>query len=303
MRAAPNGEAPSISGGDGMGTTTTTPTPTATGEVESQREVTIHAVPFSTPNPPRTIHGHVREVASTSEEGRRASGTGIVSEEPFRTPSTSHGSNNTTWGRDAQIQLEFRNQSMLEDLKLQQMDDEASIPESQRSYRFEGGDTTVALVTDVHVVTVTELEARFQSNRKEGLTTQRAGQLLHEYGRNVLTPAKQIPVVLKFFLYLFEGFGPLLWVGAILCFIAYYPLSYKTPDGVYNLALSICLIFVIFISGGNLSHATINHPRHSVPSQLSPSILRSLLFIPSPQVSSVFGRNGDRPSLWSNSPR
>lgn len=37
--------------------------------------------------------------------------------------------------------------------------------------------------------------------------------------------------------------------GAILCFVAYYPLSYKQEGGIYNLALCICLIVVIILSG------------------------------------------------------
>jgi hypothetical protein len=50
-------------------------------------------------------------------------------------------------------------------------------------------------------------------------------------------------------MYLFEGFGPLLWVAAVMCFLAWYPLSWRQPDGFYNLALAIVLVVIIVVSG------------------------------------------------------
>lgn len=43
---------------------------------------------------------------------------------------------------------------------------------------------------------------------------------LEKYGRNVLTPPKTTPEWVKFVRNLFGGFQILLWIGAVLCFIA-----------------------------------------------------------------------------------
>lgn len=40
-------------------------------------------------------------------------------------------------------------------------------------------------------------------------------------GPNVITPPKQRSEIVKFLLLLFGGFSALLWIGALLCFIAY----------------------------------------------------------------------------------
>lgn len=150
--------------------------------------------------------------------------------------------------RDLRLQVQYRTKAVMEDLKIQKDDEEAGVPEHQRSLSFDAGNNAI-LETDVHIVTIHELEARFKTNRDKGLTSAQAAAVLDEKGRNVLTPPKELPPFVRFLLYLFEGFGPLLWVGAVLCFIAYYPLSYRVEGGAYNLALSICLVLVIIISG------------------------------------------------------
>lgn len=45
--------------------------------------------------------------------------------------------------------------------------------------------------------------------------------ILDRDGRNELTPPKTTPEWVKFCKQLFGGFSILLWIGAILCFIAY----------------------------------------------------------------------------------
>ena len=42
-----------------------------------------------------------------------------------------------------------------------------------------------------------------------------------QYGPNALTPPPTTPEWVKFCKNLFSGFAMLLWIGAILCFIAY----------------------------------------------------------------------------------
>ena len=55
----------------------------------------------------------------------------------------------------------------------------------------------------------------------QGLTTEHARFVLERDGPNELTPPKTIPEWVKFCKQLFGGFALLLWIGAVLCFIAY----------------------------------------------------------------------------------
>lgn len=62
---------------------------------------------------------------------------------------------------------------------------------------------------------------------------------LQRDGPNAITPPKQTPEIVKFLLQLFGGFSSMLWMGAILCFIAYGIQEADTPgkvkDNVRNL--------------------------------------------------------------------
>ena len=55
----------------------------------------------------------------------------------------------------------------------------------------------------------------------QGLTSEQAKRVLERDGPNELTPPKTTPEWVKFCKQLFGGFSLLLWIGAILCFIAY----------------------------------------------------------------------------------
>ena len=55
----------------------------------------------------------------------------------------------------------------------------------------------------------------------QGLTPEHARFVMERDGPNELTPPKTTPEWLKFCKQLFGGFAMLLWIGAVLCFIAY----------------------------------------------------------------------------------
>lgn len=59
------------------------------------------------------------------------------------------------------------------------------------------------------------------SSTSQGLTTARAAEILARDGPNALTPPPTTPEWVKFCRQLFGGFSMLLWIGAILCFLAY----------------------------------------------------------------------------------
>ena len=77
------------------------------------------------------------------------------------------------------------------------------------------------LELDVHKVELDQLCKRFSTDIAKGLTTAQAKAGNEEHGLNQLTPPPTTPEWVKFCQNLFSGFACLLWLGAILCFIAY----------------------------------------------------------------------------------
>merc|ERR1712198_238876 len=106
------------------------------------------------------------------------------------------------------------------------------------------------LEIDVHKVDVDVLVKRFQTNIENGLTPDQAKAKLEEYGPNALTPPPTTPEWVKFCKNMFSGFAMLLWVGAILCFVAYSIQASafeEPPDD--NLYLGIVLTAVVTVTG------------------------------------------------------
>uniref|UniRef100_H3CRE5 Sodium/potassium-transporting ATPase subunit alpha n=1 Tax=Tetraodon nigroviridis TaxID=99883 RepID=H3CRE5_TETNG len=83
-----------------------------------------------------------------------------------------------------------------------------------------------------------------------GLTNARAAEFLLRDGPNALTPPPTTPEWVKFCRQLFGGFSILLWIGAILCFLA-YAIQAATEDDPAgdNLYLGIVLTAVVIITG------------------------------------------------------
>merc|ERR1711962_227784 len=106
------------------------------------------------------------------------------------------------------------------------------------------------LEIDVHKVSVDELLKRFNTQVERGLTASQAGKNLAEYGRNELTPPPTTPEWVKFCQNLFSGFACLLWLGAILCFLAYgiKASAYEEPPD-DNLYLGVVLTAVVTVTG------------------------------------------------------
>ncbi|CAD5115943.1 DgyrCDS4873 [Dimorphilus gyrociliatus] len=106
------------------------------------------------------------------------------------------------------------------------------------------------LEMDEHQVPIEELFERYQTNPKTGLTPEKARQILERDGPNELTPPKTTPEWVKFCKQLFGGFSMLLWIGAILCFVAYsiQASTSEDPPG-DNLYLGIVLTAVVVVTG------------------------------------------------------
>ncbi|GIY22371.1 hypothetical protein CDAR_593931 [Caerostris darwini] len=103
---------------------------------------------------------------------------------------------------------------------------------------------------DEHKISLQELCSRLNTNMERGLSVEQARKILERDGPNALTPPKKTPEWVKFCKQLFGGFALLLWVGALLCFIAY---SIQTtsmeeaPDD--NLYLGVVLAAVVIVTG------------------------------------------------------
>merc|ERR1711910_312489 len=106
------------------------------------------------------------------------------------------------------------------------------------------------LELDVRKVEVSELCKRFKTDLTNGLTTAQAKAGNEEHGLNQLTPPPTTPEWIKFCQNLFSGFACLLWLGAILCFLAYgiQASAYEEPPD-DNLYLGIVLTAVVTVTG------------------------------------------------------
>merc|ERR1712179_422826 len=113
-----------------------------------------------------------------------------------------------------------------------------------------GNELKQELEIDVHKVSVDELLKRFNTQVERGLTASQAEKNLAEYGPNALTPPPKTPEWVKFCQQMFSGFACLLWLGAILCFIAYsiQATAYEEPPD-DNLYLGVVLTAVVTVTG------------------------------------------------------
>jgi sodium/potassium-transporting ATPase subunit alpha len=104
--------------------------------------------------------------------------------------------------------------------------------------------------TDNHVIPLSELYVRLETDPDKGITTEMATERLHRDGPNALTPPKQTPEIIKFLREFFSPFSLVLWAGAILCFIAYgIQLTSDPVAPLDNVYVGIVLIVVVVISG------------------------------------------------------
>ncbi|XP_022253135.1 sodium/potassium-transporting ATPase subunit alpha-B-like isoform X2 [Limulus polyphemus] len=103
---------------------------------------------------------------------------------------------------------------------------------------------------DEHKIPIDELCSRLRTNPAKGLTLQQAREIYDRDGPNALSPPKTTPEWVKFCKNLFGGFALLLWIGAVLCFIAYSIQAgtfEEPPDD--NLYLGVVLAAVVIITG------------------------------------------------------
>ena len=86
------------------------------------------------------------------------------------------------------------------------------------------------MAIDEHMMDIKDVEAKYETDIKQGLRKEQAEQRLLKYGKNQLTPPKQIPEYIKFMKQLSGGFSLLLWFGATLCLFVYTINSFKQGE-------------------------------------------------------------------------
>ncbi|XP_030607358.1 sodium/potassium-transporting ATPase subunit alpha-2 [Archocentrus centrarchus] len=103
---------------------------------------------------------------------------------------------------------------------------------------------------DDHKIALDDLGKRYGVDLTQGLTNARAVEILAKDGPNTLTPPPTVPEWVKFCRQLFGGFSILLWIGAILCFLA-YSIQVATEEEPVNdnLYLGVVLAAVVIITG------------------------------------------------------
>ncbi|XP_059157825.1 sodium/potassium-transporting ATPase subunit alpha-B-like [Physella acuta] len=103
---------------------------------------------------------------------------------------------------------------------------------------------------DEHRIPMEELLERLKVDPKLGHTQDKAKELLERDGPNALTPPKTQSELVKFAKTMLGGFATLLWIGAILCFIAYAIQASQNEDPPSdNLYLGIVLTGVVMVTG------------------------------------------------------
>ena len=99
-----------------------------------------------------------------------------------------------------------------------------------------------------HQLDIDELVTKLESDIDVGLSCTDAKVRLAKFGSNCIAKSKEQPLWVKFLLSFFKGFSPILWVAAFFVFLSWKPFG-SPPTDVYNLALAIVLLIVIFLSG------------------------------------------------------
>ncbi|XP_039629560.1 potassium-transporting ATPase alpha chain 1 [Polypterus senegalus] len=103
---------------------------------------------------------------------------------------------------------------------------------------------------DDHELTIEELEMKYSTSTTKGMSSTLAAQVLERDGANELKPPKGTPEYVKFARQLAGGLQCLMWVAAVICFIA-FGIQFAQEDltSYDNLYLAITLIAVVVVTG------------------------------------------------------
>lgn len=95
---------------------------------------------------------------------------------------------------------------------------------------------------DFHIISTDGLCREFNVDQRTGLSSASAATRLQRDGKNVIAHNRE-NYLKKIFFYVFGGFCSVLWVGVVIFFICWKPLS--NPPSVQNLSLAVLILIVI----------------------------------------------------------
>ncbi|CAG8074967.1 unnamed protein product [Penicillium salamii] len=95
---------------------------------------------------------------------------------------------------------------------------------------------------DFHIVSPERLCQEFNVDQRTGLSFDSAATRLQRDGKNVIAHHRE-NYLKKIFFYVFGGFCSVLWVGVVIFFICWKPLS--NPPSPQNLAMAVLILIVI----------------------------------------------------------
>ncbi|OJJ42921.1 hypothetical protein ASPZODRAFT_1238891 [Penicilliopsis zonata CBS 506.65] len=97
---------------------------------------------------------------------------------------------------------------------------------------------------DFHIISPDVLYQQFNVDVKSGLSSSAAASRLQRDGKNTIAHHRE-NYLKKILGYVFGGFCSVLWVGVIIFFLCYKPLS--NPPSITNLAMAVLVIIVIIL--------------------------------------------------------
>ncbi|WEW58039.1 magnesium-transporting ATPase [Emydomyces testavorans] len=97
---------------------------------------------------------------------------------------------------------------------------------------------------DFHLLSIDRLCQQFNVSSQHGLSAEAAKSRLQRDGKNTI-PRRRPNYFWKIFWYIFGGFCSVLWVGVIIFFLCWQPLS--NPPSPANLGMAILVLIVIFL--------------------------------------------------------
>ena len=174
-------------------------------------------------------HGRARARARRDSQSRSRSRRSISSSRS-RLPNSPYG----------EIQIEYRTLSI-------QVSEAKRIDEPKDIDADPKGLDDYFSSLQFHELQVEQLCQQLNVSQRDGLSTDIAAQRMERDGPNTL-PKPQTNYMRKLFGYVFGGFCSVLWVGAVIFFLCWQPLS--KPPSAQNLALAVLILIVIFIQAG-----------------------------------------------------
>ncbi|KAI1791319.1 sodium-potassium ATPase [Ganoderma leucocontextum] len=100
---------------------------------------------------------------------------------------------------------------------------------------------------DWHTISVDEALQRLSVSPQTGLDSSQVQRRQQDFGKNVISPPRR-NILRKLLEWVLGGFGSLLLVASILCFVSWKPLGEPDPQ-ISNLALGVVLLIVLFFQG------------------------------------------------------